>query len=561
MNRTWWRAKPDMYKFAAACACSLALAPLALAQGATGTELPEATPVWRYAVRPGDTLIAIGQRYLLDPSRWDAVQRLNHIADPRRMPPGTVVQIPANLLRSAPGQARLLAVHGQVRWREADAAWQDARPGQALAAGAELQTDGQANAVLELANGTRLALHPGSVLRLDTLSLYAGGLMADTRVRLQQGQAEITANPRQLPQQHLRVLTPSAQAVVRGTVFRVGVQPDSTREETVEGSVSVAAAGQSVQVGAAQGTLARAGEAPQPARALLRAPDVSAMPMRLEQLPLRFVSPAAPGRVAWWGQIAPDERFETLLAEKTSSTDALNFADLPNGRYVLRVRALDGLGLQGLEARHAFTVWARPFAPTLQAPGKAATVRNPRPALAWTAAVGAERYRLQLAQSMDFAQTLSDQTLEQAGWTPASDLPPGPWFWRVASVNGANEQGPWSAAADFRYKPGPGAPDLGRTAWRYEGDRLLLELPAPPPDQHYRVALSATAEMPADVLQQSSSDGHLSLPHPGAGSHFLGVRLIDNEDGTAGPAMLQQFTAPARHPYLWLLLLPLLLGL
>lgn len=553
-----------MYKqIAAGGLLSLGITTLALAQTTPAGGVPDkasGAPAWLYNVRPGDTLITLGQRHLVEPQRWDVVQRLNRIADPHRIPPGTVLRIPASMLRSSPGQATLKTVHGGVQWREPGGAWKSASTGQALFAGAELQTEALASATLELANGTQLRIHPGSTLVLDTLSLYAGGLMADTRVRLLQGQTEITDNPGRRTQQNLRVLTPSAQAVVRGTVFRVGVQADLTREETLEGSVDVDATGKTVVVRPGFGTVARPGEAPLPPRALLRAPDVSALPSRLGQLPLRFSLPPARSEqnTVLWGQVSQDSNFDAILAERTSRSGVLSFADLPNGRYVLRVRALDELGLQGLEARHTFTVLARPFAPALQAPGRSATVRSPRPTMSWTSAVNAARYRVQASTSADFAQLLLDQAVEKTESVPAADLPQGEQHWRVASVTAQGEQGPWSPAATFTYKPAPGQPDLGQAALRYEPDALLLELPAPPPEQHYRVSVSPTAAMAPEDQQQTSFDGVIRLTRPSGGAHFLGVRLVDNQDGTAGPPMLQKIDVPSRYPYMWLLGLPLL---
>ncbi len=552
--------KASMQKLIAGWLLSLALA--ASAQPLVGTlALTAQIPDWLYTVRAGDTLIGIGQRYLMDAGRWPALQRLNRIADPRHMPPATVLRVPANLLRSTPGQATLKVVHGNVRWRETSGPWQSATQGQRLSVGSEVQTDDQANAVLELANGTRLGLNPGSILVLDTISLYGDGLMADTRLRLQQGQAEITDNPARRAQQNLRVLTPSAQAVVRGTVFRVGVQTNLTREETLSGVVDVGAGGRTVSVAQMQGTVARAGEPPLAPRALLAAPDVSALPQRLEQLPLRFALPAAPGVVARWGQISPDESFDVILAEKASQSAFLSVPDLPNGDYILRVRHVDDLGLQGLEARHRFKVWARPFAPTLEAPVRLATLRAPRPSLSWIHAVDAARYRVQLATSADFSAPLADQTVAAPHWAANADVPVGNLHWRVANITATGENGPWSATETFSYKPAPGQPDLSKAALRFESDALLLDLAPPPPNQHYQVSISANADSAGAAPQHSSADGQLRLPRPDSGEQFLGVRLVDDEDGTTGPAMLQKITVPSRYPNLWVLLIPILFAL
>ncbi len=44
--------------------------------------------------RPGDTLIGISQRLLIEPRRWTEVQARNHIEDPRRIPLGTQIRVP-----------------------------------------------------------------------------------------------------------------------------------------------------------------------------------------------------------------------------------------------------------------------------------------------------------------------------------------------------------------------------------------------------------------------------------------------------------------------------------
>jgi hypothetical protein len=159
----------------------------------------------------------------------------------------------------------------------------------------------------------------------------------------------------------------------------------------------------------------------------------------------------------------------------------LTLADLPNGDYVLRLRAIDGNGLQGFDAMHRFTVFARPFPPGLNAPGDAATVRDARAKFAWTNVLDIERYRVQVARTSDFAELLYDETLSGEAWQTPEELPPGQLHWRAASIAADGKQGPWSVPATFIYKPGPGAVDVGRSALQIESETLNLKLP-PPPD-------------------------------------------------------------------------------
>jgi len=209
---------------------------------------PQTLPDWLYTTRPNDTLIGIGQQYLANPQDWPLIGHLNNIAKPNSIPPGMVLRIPANLLKQSPSAAKLSAMAGQVEVDEAitsntQAAWHPARLNQTLAAGTSIRTLRQSFAQITLANGSVLNLEPKTTLTLDRLSLYAKGLMADSQLRIKTGSISIKDNPKELPNQNLRVITPTAQAVVRGTEFRVGVDEQTTREETLAGAINLAAEG------------------------------------------------------------------------------------------------------------------------------------------------------------------------------------------------------------------------------------------------------------------------------------------------------------------------------
>ena len=526
--------------------------------GAGSADPSDAVPIWRYTVKPGDHLINIAERYFSRPEHWPAVQKANRIRDPHRILPGTVLRIPADLLRKEPGHAVLDNVHGAVRWRSGDADWQAAANGQRLTSGTTLETPSDSSALLVLADGSRVVVSPNTQLTLDTLSLYADGLMADTRLRLQRGQADITANPTGQNNQNLKIQTPSAQAVVRGTHFRLGASDDVTREETVSGLVGVASSGQGVDVPKNKGTVARAGEAPMRPVPLLPAADVSGLPARFEHLPLRFPLPRLAGAVEWAGQIALDPQFEHLLLDKSVRGESLSFADLPNGDYRLRLRALDAHGLRGRDAVHPFTVFARPFPPGLNMPGDTAILRIAKPQFAWGNVVDITRYRFQISVSADFSNVLYDETLDGDRWQLPEELPAGPLYWRAASVSTDAQQGPWNVAA-FTYKPGPGAADLGRAALQIESDKLSLKLPPPPEGLFYEALLSPDPKMDPVLLQTRSEDGVLELPRPEAGTYYLGVRLVDQSDNTPGPIAAQKIEIPPSRLWWLLLLLPLAL--
>ncbi len=516
-------------------------------------------PEWRYTLRPGDTLIGLAQRYLAQPAAWPRLQRYNRIADPYRLIPGNSLHIPLAWLAQTPAPVGVVAVSGDVRVTPPGEPARPLRAGDTLFAGAQLASSADGSASLRFADGSTLVLQAGARLSLDTVSVYAGGGMADTRLRLQQGRIETQANPRRVPGSRLQIITPSAVAAVRGTRFRLGADASATREETLHGEVTLDAAGHGVAVGAGQGSLAEAGKPPMLPVALLPPPDLSALPARVERLPLVFELPRQAGAAAWVGQLAPDARFEQVLRETEAAAPRLVFADLPDGDYVLRARAVDARGLQGRDALHTFVLDARPFPPSATAPG--ARVREAWPTLRWSVPVGSEATRLQLARDGNFAAPLVDARLDGGAWRPDAPLEPGHYQWRVASIVGG-DFGPFSPPRAFHYDPLPGAPDVESTAPLFDGSALVLSLPPPPPGLHYELLVSSDAQRRQVLWQGESRDGSVrTAPVEPTSTRFLAARLVE-ADGSAGPYAVRRIEAPPppRWPAL-LLLLPLILAL
>lgn len=526
----------------------------ALLSAAAHAAVVEPAPEWRYTLRPHDTLIGVSARYLAEPARWPQLQRHNRIADPYHMTPGSALRIPLAWMRHAPAPVAVTAVAGKVQVSVPGAVERPLAAGERLAAGAALTTGANSSASLRFADGSQLVLQPQSRLVLDTLSVYEGGGMVDTRLRLQQGRAEIAANPRRTAGSRLRVTTPSAVAAVRGTRFRVEAEAAVSREETLEGAVDLTAAGAQVAVMGGRGSLAETGKPPLPPVALLPAPDMTALPARVDSLPLRFSLPALKGAASWLGQIAPDAHFETILLEKTSHTPVLGFADLPDGHYVLRARAADAQGLQGQDGQHVFEVDARPFAPLPVAPGT--RVREPQPALQWTRVAGAEAYQIQLAHDAGFTRLLDNVRVAGSSYTLPQRLQPGTVYWRAASVE-SGEQGPFFAARALTFDPLPGAPEINQSAPRYEAGVLHVALPSPQDGLTYEAALSHDAARARTLWQGKSADGVLSIPDVEPGDYYLSVRLVE-ADGAAGPWAARGVEAPMRFRWEGLLLLPLL---
>jgi hypothetical protein len=520
---------------------SVQLAPLASA-GETAKQ-PQNSAEWRYSVRPNDNLIQFANRYLLNPDDWRTLQSLNNIKNPNRMQTGQIVRVPLALLKQVPASAEVVLASGKAGILKADNSVQSVTIGQQLGAGTVLNTGDNSKLNIKLADGSIVSMQPNSTLTLDSLSMYSGGGMVDTTLRLQQGKLETEANPKHVQGNQMQIITPSAVAAVRGTKFRVSSDDVSIRQETLEGKVGLIAAGEEVGVDKGFGSLSEGGNAPLPPVLLLPAPATEGLAKKLEALPVTFELAAQDGAVAWVGKVSADAQFNSIAATSLSQGSKLSFNDLPDGSYYLKVRAKDKQGLEGYDATHAFVLKARPFAPTVTAPAQSAIVREAKPALAWTKIEQAKEYLLEVAKDADFKELVDNQHVANNAFKLEKELQVGQYFWRLASID-ATGQGPYTSASSFSYKPMPLTPDVSQMHVKVFNNQALVNTVNPPAGLRYEAILRNEKNQQNNVWRGTDLGAEFGFLLKEYGKQTLILRHVE-ADGTAGPDAVFEFDAPA----------------
>jgi hypothetical protein len=519
-----------------------------------------------HRVVPGDTLIALARAHLDPAHGWRALQRLNGVADPRRLQPGRQLRLPLAWLKSEPALAEALHVRGEVTVERAGAGPQAVQAGAPLQTGDLLRAGPDSSLTLRFADGARLLLRPDSTLRLARLLQRPGGGAADTGLRLDQGSADSRVPPLapaspptsgSVPRRY-EITTPTLHLGVRGTEFRTRVDANSaTHVEVIEGQVAAGGGRAEQRLAAGQGAVAAPGARGLAASALASPPDLSAVAARVERVPLRLAWPARAGVTAWHAQVVDPAQPDRLLLDGRFDGPAARWPDLPDGPYELRVRAVGPTGLEGLDARHAFVLKARPFPPFTTQPRTGAALRGEGVRFGWTMAEGIARYRLQLAHlspetdaaAADFSNPLADRADLAAG-AHEEALPPGRYAWRVASVRGDGDQGPFGDPLPFTLRPLPAAPVLQES--QVSDNALVLRWPAGEPGARYELQLAADSSFSAPLHAVQTAEPEATLPRPGPGRYFVRVRSID-ADGIAGPyGGVQQVDVP--HSRWWWLL-------
>jgi hypothetical protein len=494
-------------------------------------------PIYIHLAAPGDTLIGLGRRLLVEPRRWPEVARFNAIANPNRIPTGSEVRIPLRLMRTDTAEASVVNIVGDVK--SGGAALQ---PGQGVAEGRDLATAADSHATVRLVDGTLLRLRPSSrlVVRESRRLRDVGGTQSGAR--LEQGRVEVEAAPAPAGKPGFRIETPQGVLGVRGTEFRVAIDDAAgvTRGEVLGGIVlfsgpNPAPGGSLAAVVGGFGSVIGAGGQVAPPVELLPSPDLSALPPLQERILVRFALQPLAGATLYRAQVSTDSTFDKVVADLATATPELRFADLPDGDYVLRVRATDALGLEGRNADHRFKLKARPEAPLPSAPAPKAVSFGPRMEFAWTASPEAATYRLRLAATADFAATVRDLPGLGSLATTLEDLPPGTYFWQLRSVRGDGDAGPWGDVRSFELRPlppDPAPPKVGEreVSFAWEGR----------PGQTFEFQVARDTTFKQLVLERTLTEPKLDLPHPGTGRFHVRLRARD-PDGYMGPYTTPQF--------------------
>ncbi len=526
-----------MKKLLAALAAAALLGPLAGLAQETNEE-----PVYVHIAVQGDTLIGLSRRLLVEPRRWPELGRFNNIANPNRIPTGTELRIPLRLMRTEAASASVQNIVGDVRTGGAALA-----PGQPLGEGNDLVTGTDSHVTVRLVDGTVLRLRPSSRLVLRESRRVPSANAVQSGARLDQGRVEVEAAPASAGKPGFRIETPQGVLGVRGTEFRVATDGSAgeTRGEVLEGVVAFSGKGSApAPIGAGFGSIIGGSGQVAPPVKLLDKPDTTDLPTLQERILMRFPLKAMAGAKAYRGQISIDASFDKVVADLTSPTPELRFAELPDGDYIIRVRGIADLGLEGQNADLRFKLKARPEAPLPSGPAPKAIIIGGKVEFFWTANADAATYRLQIdtvrppgtvPPAFNGPALVRDLKDLRELSTTVEGLEPAPYVWRMASVRADGDQGPWGDPREFEIRPPPPVPPPPKV-----GDRGVSFAWDTRPGQTFEFQLARDLAFKDIVLERQLTEPKIDLPLPGTGRFYVRLRARD-PDGFIGPYSTPQF--------------------
>lgn len=516
-----------------ACRCSW-LAGLLLSLTAAPVAAEEL--YWIYTVRPGDTIWDLTARHTTSVMHWKRIQRVNGLPDrpARGMVPGTRLKFPLDILKHQPATATIRSIFGTAELVRMPGDTVAVVAGMEVGSGDRLLVAESGNVTVQFADDSELLVTGGSEVVFDSLSAWGETGMVDTRIRLQSGAVDTRVKSRKGPGSRYEITTPAAVAAVRGTDFRVSAESASpvTRSEVLEGNVEVNAGGMRRNVAQNFGVVAESGKPPSQPIPLLPPPDLAPQSARLERVPLQFAWLPVETAQGYRYQVSADAAFDRLLANRTSDAAQGALDDLPNGDYVLRVRAIDSNGLEGRNATRRFTVAAHPAPPAPATLHNGSVTNSPDAVFAWSPRDGVRHYHFQLATDPDFTELRAEETaIDGVEFVMSTPLEPAQYYWRVASVDATSHRGPWSDAASFTYRPLPAPPSFRQAEIRrWEIDFHWTDTGE---GYRYRFQLAEDADFLETLVDETVSETRVTTYNPGPDRYFIRVRAMD-ANGVAG---------------------------
>lgn len=404
-----------------------------------------------YAAQHGDTLYTVAQRYLHELDDWRVIARTNHIPAPRQLKPGTMLRLPAALLRREPLAVRVVATSGEATYAIGSAPPLPLAPGVSLTEGDSIATGKTGFATIEFDDGSHVSLAPDTIVTLVTLARTVLTQAMDRRLELRRGEVENEVTHAKKPRDRFEVHAPPIVAGVRGTHFRVNGDAQAASVEVLDGTVAVAPAATASQrddirgtpsadgqlVPGGFGSLTHADRTVGAPVALLRAPEL-VHPGRIQDgNELDFELVALDGARDYRVEIARDAGMLDRLRETRVEAPHARLGELPDGSYFVRVSAIDAAGLEGVSRVYGFE---RRSAQLIASATRSAGSRDFT--FRWFASrTGVPtRYRFILSRNEDMREPLIDEVDLSTDHVVVAGLPAGVYYWTVVAEQFENGQ-------------------------------------------------------------------------------------------------------------------------
>ncbi len=354
------------------------------------------------------------------------------------------------LINPEPAFAKITQLQGTAQQLMEQGVTAKLKIGDTIATGVKIETSPASTLTLQFADKSKLLVSENSQITMESLQRSKDTGKVETIIRMDAGVSEsrVTKQPPEFKAKY-RVVTPAMQLSVRGTIFRVTVDKNSghTSSSVLEGVVAVTTDNRDMELLAGYGTIADIGKkAIKPAQ-LLEAPEINAVASPAQYLPLPLQWDNLSKATSYRLQLFTGINHDALIHDQIYPGNQIKLPVLADDDYLMSVRGIDAMGLEGRSSEQFFTLNAHPLPPSIKAPS---SNNSRKTKLNWEPSVEAATYLIQVSRKNDFSDIISQvRNLPGSIGNITVKLSPGDYYWRVASISNTSEQGPFTLTKKF----------------------------------------------------------------------------------------------------------------
>lgn len=295
-----------------------------------------------FEVEQGNTLEGLSKTYTGNPNNWHILQNLNGVADPYKMPIGTLLKIPLSLIPRASSTAKVVHVKGNVQHDNTNATKDEYLKESSL-----IQTGNNSFITIELSDQSQITVLPNTELELEQLQKFSGAGITDSVIRIKNGTVESDVAPNGEGVGRFEIRTPITITGVRGTRLKVSKDDNGTNQEVLKGNINTKslALQQSQNIPQGYGASYNQQGELRSYKKLLAAPEISSSKKNGGSWLIKYkpVSDAVKYKIT----ISSDKN--GMLIESSQTTTKLEKAVSAStgGTHYIAIRAIDKLGLEG----------------------------------------------------------------------------------------------------------------------------------------------------------------------------------------------------------------------
>jgi hypothetical protein len=504
-------------------------------------------------VKKGDNLIHICRTYLEDPGKWGDIAKINRRKNPNLIHPGEELLVPTAFIKGTPLISTVTFKNGDVQVQAAGKGdWVPLNLGDKVLPGSRIKTHSDSSVEVSFEDGSSFFLKPNTELGLATAqkkitSQWVRYLFLQLGRAITKVQGITGADPR------FKIQTPSSIASVRGTEFRVAVDPEQkTLTEVLNGRVAVDAMEKRVELKGGEGTMVKKGQPPLEPRKLLPPPEL--LDVRpAYNIPLRFTFKEVPGASSFRIRLAKDKEARYLILEKVIKVnETLKIRDIGAGSYFLVTQSIDDIGLEGPESEpYAVNVRVNPQPPFISEPREGAELRGESAEFKWLKVSDGVKYHVQVAEDKEFERVVEDRNDVLKGSYQTGTLHYKAYYFRVSSIAADGFEGSYSDHLSFslKQKPPAASPEKPKI------DKESLNLRWRNAEQGFRYHFQmARDEKFKDILVDRQLDQpEVTLKKPGEpGTYYVRTSTIEStgyEGDFSPPQSFEIEPKPPRTPW------------